>query len=303
MALYEVPSDFENEAIFQNFDAFVAKMSSFDTGRFISVPVEDFRKLPKIVVNIQNDKYFQECGWDLKRDARFAEAVNCPPESGRFSKATTKHDPVAVHKSLVAMLRAWSDFAKSEGIMWWISHGAMLGWFWNGKFLPWDKDVDVQMSMHGLLQLAFHNQTILDGRFLIDVSPSIYVRTPQPNGIIDARIVDTETGYFIDITGLAELEPRSDENIMQCKSPHYYKYSKLMPLIETSLEGVKVWRPKAVMRILADEYQEKSLFSTSYTTTYKSWTAFYYWDSEKREWADSFKNFFHFFRHTLCSFL
>ncbi|KAJ3194498.1 hypothetical protein HDU83_004576, partial [Entophlyctis luteolus] len=69
--------------------------------------------------------------------------------------------------------------------------------------------------MQGLLRLATHNQTKIEGRYLVDVGTSIYVRSKQEQNVIDARIVDTKTGYFIDVTGLAKLvsQAKADANV------------------------------------------------------------------------------------------
>ena len=47
------------------------------------------------------------------------------------------------------------------GVETWIMHGSLLGWWWNRKIMPWDADVDVQMSYWSMKFLAdFYNMTI-----------------------------------------------------------------------------------------------------------------------------------------------
>ncbi|KAJ3102416.1 hypothetical protein HK100_004368, partial [Physocladia obscura] len=298
-----------------------ARLASYDTGRTVTVPKSHFSPnqstsnlLPgknDIIVNVEimkhaKPKYFTECGVDLKRDSRFVEQRECViRSSGReevkrkrinrlsnendewnFSRMLAHYDLTAAHDSLRGLLWAWSKFAKKEEILWWISHGEMLGWFWNAKFLPWDVDLDIQMSTLQMLQLVQYNQTLLAGRYLIDVNPALVVRTPQKTDTIDARVIDITSGFFMDITALSQLatESSSESVFVRCKSPHDYHYDKLMPLQETMLEGVKVWRPRSAVSILVEEYREKALVDEFYSP--HQMAKGYTWNRDKQEWCN-----------------
>lgn len=116
------------------------------------------------------------------------------------------------------LTRAWLRFSNTIGIKTWLAHGSMLGWYWNGMNLPWDQDLDVQITMGSLLKLARnYNQTLVvdltdhgsslnhgTGSYLVDVGPSYFSRE-KGNGknTIDARFIDTDTGFYVDITALA----------------------------------------------------------------------------------------------------
>ncbi|KAJ3019048.1 UNVERIFIED_CONTAM: hypothetical protein HDU68_010843 [Siphonaria sp. JEL0065] len=226
-------------------------------------------------------KYFYECGNDQKQDARFA-SKDCPNVSETEPHAPLVHNLKEAQSSLVSILSAWSTFSTNNKITWWISHGEMLGWYWNAQLLPWDVDLDIQMSTYQLMQLIQWNQTMIADRFLIDIAPSVFVRVPQTQNIIDARVVDTQTGYFMDITGLTRV--KEDENVFWCKSPHSYLYDQLMPLHETILSGVKVWRPRAVMTILKEEYSEIALYSTSFKPDVKG-SDLYLWNETAKAWV------------------
>ncbi|KAI8607868.1 hypothetical protein BC830DRAFT_1042885, partial [Chytriomyces sp. MP71] len=161
-------------------------------------------------------------------------------------------------ESLVGLLQSWSDFASTQNLPWWIAHGALIGWFWNARLLPWDADLDIQVPTRTLLRLLPHNNTLHapDARYLLDVNPHVVHRSPQTNNTIDARWIDTWTGYMIDITGLTQY---ASTGRMHCKTPHPYSIAQLMPLHETWVEGVRVWRPRDVVGILVEEYGEQSL--------------------------------------------
>ncbi|KAJ3111918.1 hypothetical protein HK100_002509 [Physocladia obscura] len=278
----------------------IKRLSALDTGRFLQLPGAHFdsrnQPIPSPSFNVSDIteqaladvKYFHECVLDTKRDARFGppwlcvksptvlaaeQAADATKEKNGYAKVKKnsntpkwEHDFVQVHESLSGILHSFSSFAEShvdEGIVWWISHGEMLGWFWGAKLLPWDVDLDVQMSLSGLLALARYNQTIIDGRFLIDIAPNAVVRSPQKENVIDGRIVDIKTGYFMDITGLSRSSASGN---VACKSPHYLKLEEVLPLHETVLEGVKVWRPHSAILLLKREYGAKSMIKTVYDT-------------------------------------
>ncbi|KAJ3068453.1 hypothetical protein HDU98_008375 [Podochytrium sp. JEL0797] len=239
------------------------RISKRDTGNFTTLPKHHFSTNQTIQGNateyiemaLMDVKYFHECEADTKFDVRFAAHVDCVKKN-KTSRARIEHDVEMVHESLVAILRAWSLFGEREGVWWWISHGEMIGWWWNGELLPWDTDLDIQVSIAGLIGLIKWNGTVLEDRFLIDVNPAFAVRTPQSKNTIDARVVDMQTGLFMDITALTQLH---DPDKVYCKSPHPYHYDQLMPLHETVLEGITVWRPRAVVSILREEYSRRAL--------------------------------------------
>ncbi|KAI8841082.1 LicD family-domain-containing protein [Chytriomyces cf. hyalinus JEL632] len=262
--------------------------STKDTGGSIQIPSTHFSLLQDhpFTSDMQlsallDRKYFREAGSDQKRDFRYAQLTRSSSiMSAIKSHFKPDHDLVIVQASLVQILQAWSTFTMRNEIVWWISHGALLGWAWNGKLLPWDTDLDIQMSMQQLVELVAYNGTMLEGRFLIDVNPSLFVRGRQRNNVIDARVVDTETGYFMDITGLADLA--GHEEGVTCKSPHRYSYQDISPLKETELEGVRVWRPNESMRVLNAEYGTKALTKTMYRPSI--WGRVYEWDAKANAW-------------------
>jgi phosphorylcholine metabolism protein LicD len=162
------------------------------------------------------------------------------------------------------LIRTWSDFTMKEGIISWLAHGALLGWYWNGLTMPWDPDVDVQMPIAELDRLArrYNNTLIIqnpeegDGRYLLEVSPA-YVQRVRGNGFnnIDARFIDIRSGMYIDITGLAHKSLGEPETI-GCKAPHWYNQNYLFPLRLTSFEGAPVFVPNNIHEVLIDEYHD-----------------------------------------------
>ncbi|KAI8943614.1 hypothetical protein NX059_001603 [Plenodomus lindquistii] len=188
------------------------------------------------------------------------------------------------------MIRAYLNFFRENNLDTWIAHGTLLGWWWNGKRLPWDYDLDTQVADVTLHHLGeVYNQTkyrytSADGKvqrdFLLDVNPWIWERERGDGAnIIDARWIDMRNGLFIDITGLSEIHPDTHPGIWSCKNYHMYRTTELYPMRETMFEGVRAKVPYDYDKILIDEYQEKALIETNFNG--------HRWDMELREWVQT----------------
>lgn len=181
----------------------------------------------------------------------------------------------------IHMMRAYLDFFKKNGIETWLAHGTLLGWWWNGRMLPWDWDIDTQVSGPSLSYLGQHfngsiydyssaesdpdTAPVIERQYLLDVNPAIIERDRgNGNNVIDARWIDIRNGLYIDVTGLSETEPVGQPGVWSCKNYHHYKTTDLYPMRESMYEGVVAKVPYAYDRILAEEYQEKALVVTEY---------------------------------------
>ncbi|KAF2852504.1 hypothetical protein T440DRAFT_553393 [Plenodomus tracheiphilus IPT5] len=92
------------------------------------------------------NKYFHEATFDAHYDGRFA-GTGLPLET------RTWH--------LRLLLRTYIETMNRIGIKTWIMHGCLLGWFWNGKIMPWDNDVDVMVEESGMRELGnWWNMTV-----------------------------------------------------------------------------------------------------------------------------------------------
>lgn len=127
----------------------------------------------------------------------------------RFFSSYAKNEELRM-ATIHHMTRAWLTFTRSHGLVLWVAHGLLLGWFWDGLHFPWDLDIDVQMPVADLAQLGlrFNNLLValpqeLFSTYYVDVGLLIRLRVHgNGNNNIDARFIDTNTGFFIDITGL-----------------------------------------------------------------------------------------------------
>ncbi|CBX91426.1 hypothetical protein LEMA_P069340.1 [Plenodomus lingam JN3] len=94
----------------------------------------------------QADKYFHEATFDRHYDGRFA-GTELPLET------RTWH--------LRLLLKTYIETMERIGVRTWIMHGCLLGWFWNGRIMPWDNDVDVMVEERGIQELGhWWNMTV-----------------------------------------------------------------------------------------------------------------------------------------------
>lgn len=125
----------------------------------------------------------------------------------------------------------------------WIMHGTLMGWWWNrsvsqhetrelplgidcSQIMPWDSDVDVQISASTIHFLAsYYNMTMhrFHGRnYMMEINPN-YVNGSSADllNMIDGRFIDTETGLFIDMTTLRPKDGFPGK--LTCKDKHQYE--------------------------------------------------------------------------------
>ncbi|UKZ56183.1 hypothetical protein TrVGV298_010012 [Trichoderma virens] len=200
-------------------------------------------------------KYFTEPGGSL--------------ELGHYDERFFKGQiPYGEHRDVLRQLiRSYLTTLHEHGVETWLAHGTLLGWWWNGQIMPWDYDLDVQVSNNTMTWLGENmNRTehthTFDGvskTYLLDVNPH-HVDLTRGDGmnIIDARWIDTSNGMFIDITGLRERDAGMP-GVWSCKNSHRYGSQDLWPMRVTEFEGVKARIPYNFEDILRGEYGDKSL--------------------------------------------
>lgn len=188
---------------------------------------------------------------------------------GHYDKRYFKAEiPYGEHRDVLRQLiRSYLTTLHEHGVETWLAHGTLLGWWWNGQIMPWDYDLDVQVSNNTMSWLGDNmNRTehthVFGGvskTYLLDINPH-HVDIDRGDGmnIIDARWIDMSNGMFIDITGVREREA-DRPGVWSCKNKHRYGSQDLWPMRVTEFEGVKARIPYNFEQILRDEYGDKSL--------------------------------------------
>ncbi|OAA47114.1 mannosylphosphate transferase [Metarhizium rileyi] len=208
-------------------------------------------------------KYFSEPGGSYDRmhyDIRYYQK-----KLGAAERRTTLED----------LIHSYLNVTNYYEIETWLAHGTLMGWWWGGRIMPWDSDIDVQLSYETLDYLAselnftefrynitHENGNVVSRSYLLDINP-YYNETGvgDGNNIIDARWIDTDSGMFVDITALRK---RDDSGKLSCKNHHYYTEDELWPLKESEFEGAKAWIPAKPTILLRDEYGPSSTENGKY---------------------------------------
>jgi phosphorylcholine metabolism protein LicD len=235
-------------------------------------PLEDIkpdpqpRKQPLKAGKVVDPKYFHEAGGDEV----FGHYDN------RFFKGLVEYDDHS--DSLKHLIRSYLTTLNKHGVETWLAHGTLLGWWWNGRIMPWDYDLDVQVSSPTLYWLGKNlnhtkhnyeyvnrNGTTTTKQYMLDVNPyHINFNHGDGQNVIDARWIDMSNGMFIDITSLAERDPQRAPGIWSCKNYHRYRTIDLYPMRQSEFEGVPATVPYSFERILTEEYGMKSLVITEW---------------------------------------
>lgn len=238
------------------------------------------------LLGVQADADFLDVRTNLERDRSgkigdpkdkyFHESTFHPHYDGRFAGRKLETSERLPH--LTAMMQTFLSTMADIGAETWIMHGTLLGWWWNQKILPWDSDIDVQVSEQTIGFLArYYNMTeyhfkipgVKEGRtYLLEINPHYTIRgTEDKLNVIDARWIDTETGLFIDISTVRVNQTARAEGVegaLMCKDRHHYLEKDIFPLRDSFFEGIHVKIPYDYTWLLEEEYGKKSLTLTTY---------------------------------------
>jgi hypothetical protein len=209
------------------------------------------------------DKYFHESTFNTHYD-------------GRFGAQALSEEDRPMH--LRALIQTYLSSMHDIGIETWLAHGTLLGWYWNRKIMPWDADLDVQISEKSMTHLAaYYNMTVHhfaipsvpSGRdFLLEINPRWEINdAADKTNRIDGRWIDMTSGLYVDMTTLhnnVTAQAEGMEGAMMCKDLHKYLYEDIFPLRETTFEGAAARIPWAYASVLAEEYGEEALSETEF---------------------------------------
>ena len=223
------------------------------------------------------------------KEKYFHESIFHPHYDGRFADRTLGYEER--RPSLVAMVQAYLLTMADIGAETWIMHGSLIGWWWNRKILPWDSDIDVQVTLETLRFLrsyynlaTFHFESeALNGTgrdYMLEINPGFDEDNEFDHlNRIDARWIDTETGVFIDITAVRPNETARAlgvEGALRCKDMHHYLEEDIFPLRDSVFEGMPCKIPYEYSWLLEEEYGRDSMTRTE--------IEFHKWNATSGEW-------------------
>jgi phosphorylcholine metabolism protein LicD len=185
---------------------------------------------------------------------------------------------VASCQFLRELVRSYLLTMNSYGVETWIALGTLLGWWWNDQIMPWDYDIDVQVSENTLqwigdnLNSTEHSwnytetatEEFISKRYFLDINHHHSdIDSSDRKNIIDGRWIDMHNGMYVDTTGIREREV-DRPGVWTSKNKHRYESQDLWPMRITEFEGVGARVPFNFNKILVDEYGTKSLVTESW---------------------------------------
>ena len=124
--------------------------------------------------------------------------------------------------SLLLLFNYFIDICDNNEIKPIITHGSLIGWYFNRKVLPWDTNINISFigkSIDNFLNLDINKLNNNNGRFHIWINPNMKDRTPNylKNDMIDAKIIDLNNRYnTIQITFLYQsIDNYFKENVIK----------------------------------------------------------------------------------------
>ena len=156
-----------------------------------------------------------------------------------------------IHKELKFLLKESTILFKNYNIKVILMHGSLIGWHFNKKILNWDDDIDLSISDYKSIKNFLKLDRYETKDFIIKINPNYKNRSPKDTANkIDARIISKRNGVFIDITFLSN----SENNMVNCKSPHYYNKHVIFPLKKDIFENCEIYIPNNYQKCLIQEY-------------------------------------------------
>lgn len=106
----------------------------------VNAKLDTFLEIPAKSFQIPS----QYIGFKFKKDKKFFyENKENPHLDARYGKVTNSQ--IEKLSALKLLFKNWAEFADYHKLPYWISHGALIGWYWTKKLLPWDSDFDIQV--------------------------------------------------------------------------------------------------------------------------------------------------------------
>lgn len=130
--------------------------------------------------------FFQECFSDPHRDARFCHVLE------------TVDGETSTMVRLLYLFDRFHHLCSGHGVRPILYAGALLGWYFDKRPLPWDDDIDLIVLGEDVPALR-RLDGFRDDQMLIEINPHSTSRSPDSHNMIDGRVICSKTGRFLDI--------------------------------------------------------------------------------------------------------
>lgn len=215
-----------------------------------------------------------------------------------FNSSNVLEEDDARNDKITKLTRAWLNLCDKLDIVSWLTSNNLVGWQFNGLHLPFETKFEFHITVSDLLKLVdggYNHSIIFDysdlnkgikSEMFLDISPYFKMRDRNnKENLVDIRLVDIETGLFINIVALttflyellhnykqklvfqslaeadvARIEHyitryKDDrENLLNTKNLEVFKYDDVQKLLPVVFENQITYIPSNYMNILTDQY-------------------------------------------------
>jgi hypothetical protein len=156
-----------------------------------------------------------------------------------------------------------------------LCYGALIGYYMNRQFLPWDTDIDMLVIGDDNISklVKYHGWETED--FLFEVHPHVYRRKTYQtwwsnltSNFIDARFICKQTGMYIDFL-FHYLDPTT--HTYKARDYNEYTSDDLLPLQNATFYNRPVWLPHRIERVLAKRYGPTLTFKNYNLNSHGQW--------------------------------
>ncbi|KAI0445555.1 LicD family-domain-containing protein [Xylaria telfairii] len=163
----------------------------------------------------KEQKYFHEPGWDA--------------ESGHYdARYFNGKVPYEQHRTALRhLVRSYLTTFRALGIETWLAHGSLLGWWWNGRIMPWDYDLDVQVSTATLSFLGErYNRSMHEYEYEVDNNQNGPVILLDDNNNKNNSASESENLGRDDSRGVAVVGSKMKKTYLLDINPHHGALTK-----------------------------------------------------------------------------
>jgi hypothetical protein len=173
----------------------------------------------------------------------------------------THSEQIQKRKELATKIfKSWAEWVDGLQIPYWLAHSTLHGHFKGQQMLPWDDEIAIQIPANLLYDLMVYNGSIISNQYRFEINEQFSNRNPNPTNSIDAKFIDINTDYFIEITGLNKQR----DDFIGCKTPFIYDYQEIFPLKRTLWNGIPTWIPFHSEKILVKEIGHVDVYDMFY---------------------------------------
>jgi hypothetical protein len=183
-----------------------------------------------------------------EKEKYFKEMLNNPHLDIRYGKENLSL--IEIQNTLNYLLTEFMKHCKKIKIKPILMYGGLLGYYFNNQLLPWDDDIDLILLENDINKLK---PKIFD-KFIIEVNSFVYKNIQDPNNKINARIISTDNGVFIDITYFYY-----NEDMLICQDGNQFNIEDILPIKIGRLNNIDIYIPNNIENCLIQKYGEKCL--------------------------------------------